>query len=294
MKLQGIFVDATTPFDHTGALWRAKAPHNFEKWSLTAVAGFLVGALTGEGPLLSAEERVDLWRLAAAAIPKDRILLAGVDTPGVAESVSLIRCAAETGCHAAVCGVPHYDRALLDRPCELALYFRAVADRAPIPVWISNRPRATGFDLPSEQILALSEHPNIAGVIEASTDGLKFGRLVQVSRPGFTVLCGEETVLWDALQSGASGAALAFASAAPYAAIALWEAFRTREDEAGLDWQARIARPAELINGRYGLAGLKHAMDLNGYYGGPPRLPWGALDQAGREEIAGAFHDLKG
>ena len=86
---------------------------------------------------------------------------------------------------------------------------------------------------------------------------------------------------------------LPFANAAPYAAIALWEAYRTREEEAGLDWQARITPPAELVNTRYGVPGLKHAMDLNGYYGGPPRLPWTAPDPSAKREIEEAFADLK-
>ena len=66
---------------------------------------------------------------------------------------------------------------------------------------------------------------------------------------------------------------LAFANAAPYATITIWEAYRTRDFEAAADWQARIARAAQLVTTKYGIPGLKYAMDLNGYYGGPPRLP---------------------
>ena len=43
-----------------------------------------------------------------------------------------------------------------------------------------------------------------------------------------------------------------------------------------------------------GVAGLKHAMDLNGYYGGPPRLPFTPVSMEARAEIANAFRDLKG
>ncbi len=39
-----------------------------------------------------------------------------------------------------------------------------------------------------------------------------------------------------------------------------------------MDWQNRIGRAAALVTTKYGIPGLKHAMDLNGYYGGPPRL----------------------
>ncbi len=85
---------------------------------------------------------------------------------------------------------------------------------------------------------------------------------------------------------------LALANAAPYAAIALWEAFRTREEEAGLDWQTRIAPPAALVAGHRGIPGLKHAMDLNGYYGGPPRLPWTIPLPAEKIRIEEAFAGL--
>ena len=44
----------------------------------------------------------------------------------------------------------------------------------------------------------------------------------------------------------------------------------------------------------YGVPGLKHAMDLNGYYGGPPRLPFVPVSQDARREIEEAFRDLKG
>jgi 4-hydroxy-2-oxoglutarate aldolase len=93
---------------------------------------------------------------------------------------------------------------------------------------------------------------------------------------------------------GATGAILAFANAAPYAAIAIWEAYRMREEEAGRDWQNRIAHAAGLVTSKYGVPGLKHAMDLNGYYGGPPRLPLSVPTVDARREIEAAFKDLKG
>jgi 4-hydroxy-2-oxoglutarate aldolase len=93
---------------------------------------------------------------------------------------------------------------------------------------------------------------------------------------------------------GACGAILAYANAAPYSVIAIWEAYRTREEAAGLDWQNRIGGPAALVTSRYGVPGLKYAMDLNGYYGGPPRLPLIVPTPAAKQEIEEAFRDLKG
>ena len=272
MKLQGIFIDTTTPFDHNGDLYRVKIEHNIGKWNRTSVAGYVVGGFSGEGPLLSAEEKVELWRLAGASAGPEKLLIAGVDSAGVRIAAAQVNRAAEHGFVAALVETPHYNAEMQQ------LYFRSVADRASIPILISNR-----VDLGADTLQTLSSHPNICGVVDHS--GERFG--------AGAVLCGVESVLWSALQNGASGAVLPFANAAPYAAIALWEAYRTREEEAGLDWQARITPPAELVNTRYGVPGLKHAMDLNGYYGGPPRLPWTAPDPSAKREIEEAFADLK-
>jgi 4-hydroxy-2-oxoglutarate aldolase len=48
------------------------------------------------------------------------------------------------------------------------------------------------------------------------------------------------------------------------------------------------------VTTKYGIPGLKHAMDLNGYYGGPPRLPLTYPSPEAKQEIEQAFTDLKG
>jgi 4-hydroxy-2-oxoglutarate aldolase len=107
-------------------------------------------------------------------------------------------------------------------------------------------------------------------------------------------MVGSAPTLWPSLLMGACGAILAYANAAPYSVIAIWEAYRTREEAAGLDWQNRIGRASAMVTTKYGVPGLKYAMDLNGYYGGPPRLPLCVPTPEAKKEIEEAFQDLKG
>jgi len=58
-------------------------------------------------------------------------------------------------------------------------------------------------------------------------------QMVREVQPAFQVLVGSAPTLWQSLLMGATGAILAFANAAPYATIAIWEAHRSREEEAG-------------------------------------------------------------
>ncbi len=181
-------------------------------------------------------------------------------------------------------------------PETQTLFFRALADQSPVPVLIHNAPQMTGVDLLPETAARLAEHPNIAGVLETGTPVSRISELRSIAPKTFAILAGTESQVWESLKAS-EPAELPSPSrlAAPYATIAIWEAFRTREEEAGLfDWQQRIAHPSILVTDMYGVPGLKHAMDLNGYYGGRPRLPFIPVSLDARHEIEDAFRDLKG
>ena len=183
---------------------------------------------------------------------------------------------------------------LLNNAPAQMLYYRSVADQVKVPIIIYNWPQATGLDIPAEAVAALSEHPNILAMKESSGSLEKVMQMIRTVNPGFQVLVGSAPTLYPSFVVGAVGAILAYANAAPYSTIAIWEAYRTREFEAAADWQNRIARAAVLVTTRYGIPGLKYAMDLNGYYGGPPRLPLIPPSPEAKREIEEAFRDLKG
>ena len=65
MKLQGIFPAIATPFDNKGELYKIKVQHNVERWNRTALSGYVVSGSTGESPLLSAEEKLQLFEWVA-------------------------------------------------------------------------------------------------------------------------------------------------------------------------------------------------------------------------------------
>ena len=294
MKLSGIFASITTPFDHNGDIYRTKIEHNLCRWNVPSLAGYVVGSSAGEGVLLSHNEKIAVWELTAKYAGSERTLIADVTVEGVREAAELAGHAGRLGYHAVIAGVPNHYRNLMYGPDSQMLFYRALADRSPVPVLIANSPLTTCADILGETVAALSQHPNILGSVETGTSMVRIRQLLEWSRSGFQVLTGSAVSLLDALKNGAHGACLGFAAAAPYAAIAVWEAFRTREEEAAADWQERISQPSVLVTDIYGVGGLKHAMDLNGYYGGPPRLPLAPVAPDAREEIAKAFEGFSG
>lgn len=289
MKLQGIFPALTTCFDHQGNLYKVKVLHNIEKLNAIALAGYVVGGSTGETPFLSSEERFQAMAWVKEASAPGKLLIVGVGAESVHETVRLANKAAETGYDAALVLTPFYYPNQMRRPDTQALFFRSVADRSRLPVLLYNIPQVTGYALPPETIAELSHHPNIAGMKDSSGNLAKMAETLKLVKPDFQIVTGAGASLFDALQLGASGAVLAIANALPYACVTIWEAFRTREHEAAKDWQARLLPVSQLIAGSYGIPALKYAMDLKGYYGGLPRLPFLPLSAEGRAAMGQAL-----
>jgi len=267
MKLQGIFLPLTVPFDHHGDLYAVKVQHNVEKWNRTGLAGYVVCGC--ENLYLTSEEKIQVWEWVAEYAAPGKLLIASVGMPGVKETVALANRAEPLGYKAAVVRAPRGSQEMQ------LIYFRAVADQARIPIIMEG-------GVPQNSL----QHQNVIAVIEDSVR--------EAGQPALPRLAGSAANVAQSLAAGAAGAVLDLANAIPYAAISIWEAHRTRDAEAALDWQNRIAPADELIRSKYGLAGLKTAMDLNGYYGGPPRLPLTVLTPGQRQEIQQAFDGIKG
>jgi 4-hydroxy-2-oxoglutarate aldolase len=269
MKLQGIFLPVAIPFDHSGKLYAVKVQHNVEKWNRTTLAGFVVSG--PENKYLSTEERTRVWEWVAEYSAPEKLLIAEAGMPGVHQTVEAVNLSETLGYQAAMIRVPE------ETHDAKMIYFRAVADQAKIPIIIDG-------DLPPESIAALAGHSNIVAICRNS---LEHSETLQT-------LATSALTLSESFAAGAVGAVLPFANAAPHAVISIWEAHRTREFEAARDWQTRVTPIVEMVGGSWGVAALKHAMDLNGYYGGPPRLPLTVLTVEQQKEVERALTGIKG
>jgi 4-hydroxy-2-oxoglutarate aldolase len=109
---------------------------------------------------------------------------------------------------------------------------------------------------------------------------------------GFQVLVGAAHKLHASLDAGAVGAILAFACPAPTACYEIYAAWKEGDAALARLKQERIAKAAQRV-GELGVPGFKYGMDLNGYYGGPARLPFLPLTAALKAEIERLLTDIR-
>jgi len=102
---------------------------------------------------------------------------------------------------------------------------------------------------------------------------------------GFQVMVGAAHQLEPSLALGAVGAILAFACPAPTACYEIFAALKEGDVPLAREKQERVKLPAQHVVGEFGVPGVKYAMELNGYYGGPARLPFLPLTGDQKTEI---------
>jgi 4-hydroxy-2-oxoglutarate aldolase len=110
---------------------------------------------------------------------------------------------------------------------------------------------------------------------------------------GFQVLVGAAQKLQPSLDAGAVGAILAFACPAPTACYEIYAAWKEGDADLARLKQERIAKAAQRVVGEFGVPGVKHGMDFNGYFGGPSRLPLLPLTGDLKAEIEGSLADIR-
>ncbi|MGB7332180.1 MAG: dihydrodipicolinate synthase family protein, partial [Terriglobales bacterium] len=109
---------------------------------------------------------------------------------------------------------------------------------------------------------------------------------------GFQLMVGAAHQLEPSLGLGAAGAILAFACPAPMACYEIYAALKDGDTALAREKQERIKLATQRV-GDLGVPGMKYAMDLNGYYGGPSRLPFLPLSGEQKAEIEKLMAGIK-
>ena len=281
--IRGILPPLTTPFREDGALDVAAFEANLAIYATQDLGGVLVLGSNGEAQVLEEAEKLTLVRAARARVP-DRTVLVGTGLESTRATIALTRKVADLGADAVLVLTPHYYKSQMTADA-LRAHFEAVADASSIPVLLYSVPAFTGITWPAGLAAELARHPLIRGMKESSGDVGLLGRLVASVPPRFGVICGSAPVIYPALCVGAVGGILAAACCAPRPVTALYQAFQEGDHARARRLQEAVAPLAVAITATHGVAGLKAAMDLAGFRGGPVRAPLRPVKPEVREEL---------
>jgi 4-hydroxy-2-oxoglutarate aldolase len=291
MKLSGVLPPITTPFEH-GKLASNKLKMNFQKWNNTSLSGYLVLGSNGEAVYLNEKEKMKVIETSREAIPKSKIMMVGTGMEATQETLQFTNQAAKMGADCALVVTPSYFKGSM-KPQILYDHFVAVAESSKIGILIYNVPQFTGINLEPEWVAKLSQHPNIIGIKDSSGNIGQLSEIINLSQKGFAVFVGSAPVFFPALCVGAKGGILAVANVVPQECIQIQNFFSNGKMDEAKTLQSQLTPLAKAVTTKYGIGGLKIAMDLAGYFGGNPRLPLKRPGNDVEEELKRLLLQLK-
>ena len=274
--LKGVYPPLTTPFVDDEVSFD-KLIENLLKFETKMLAGYVLFGSNGESVFLTREEKLQLVKITREHT--DRIILAGTGLDSIKETISLTNEVAEKGASYALIITPSFFKTEMKHKAFLN-YYTKVADSVMIPVIVYNVPKFTNVNIETETIIELSNHPNIIAVKESTENSSRISEISSNVNPNFKVIVGTASMLYSGLLSGAIGGILALANIAPDQCIQIFNLIRENNLEKALEIQNKMIPVNRAVTSKYGVAGLKAAMDLLGFYGGNPRLPLEPLSEA--------------
>lgn len=285
--MRGILLPLTTVFTDNDQIATAKLRENIAAYNRTGVRGYVILGSTGERVHLDEREYLEVIETSRAAVPTDLAFIVGAGQQSTTGTINEITKAAAAGADAVLVITPHYYRSAINQE-TLVVYYTTVADASPVPLLLYSMPALTGIKIEPETIARLSQHPNIAGVKDSSNDIAGFAETVRLCRDvrdDFAVMTGNGTVLLEALRAGATGGILAVGCVVPEVCVEIFRAFHSGQIEHATALQSKLTPLAAAVTIRFGIGGLKSALDMAGYHGGVVRTPLQMPDETALREI---------
>lgn len=283
-KLEGIYAPVPAPFKND-ELAIDKLAENMDFWLDTKLSGFVVLGSNGEFVVLSPEEKRKFISAVCKLSKGKKPVIAGTGCESTKETIELTKYAAEVGADAALVLSPnYYKRAMTDAINKT--FYSDVADASPIPIIIYNMPGNSGINLSAKLIAELAQHPNIMGVKDSSGNIVQIAEIINSTTSDFAVFAGSASFLYPSLALGAKGGTLALANVLPNECAEVHELVMAGKHNEAKNLQLKLLDINNAVTARWGVPGLKAALEILGLYGGEPRRPLLPLGQTERKELA--------
>ena len=202
-----------TPFNADGSVNYEKAADLAEWLINNGSDGLVVAGSTGEAATMSAEEKLELFRVVVNRINKRVPIIAGTGSNNTADSVKMTKMAEAMGVDGALIVGPYYNK-----PTQEGFYqhFAAVAQSTGLPIIVYNVPGRTGVNMTAETTLRIArDFNNVIAIKEASGNITQMDDIIKNKPENFNVISGDDGITFPLITLGAVGVISVIGNAFP-------------------------------------------------------------------------------
>ncbi|MBS3942902.1 MAG: 4-hydroxy-tetrahydrodipicolinate synthase [Dethiobacter sp.] len=259
-----------TPFAEDGDINYTAAAELTRYLIDSGSTGLVVSGTTGESPVLSREEKLELFRVVVEAAEAKVAVIAGTGGNSTSATVELTEAAEETGVNGIMLVTPYYNK-----PPQKGLYehFKAAAAATTLPVMMYNVPGRTGVNMSAETTLKLAEIENIVSVKEASGNLEQAALICKEAPAGFSLYAGDDSLTLPLLSIGATGVVSVASNVAGKKVAEMIGKYLLGDYKSAADLHIDLLPLFKGLFVETNPIPVKAALNLMGFQAGRPRLP---------------------
>jgi len=262
---------------------------NIRKMNETSLMGYMPLGSNGEFRALSDEESIRVIRTVKENAAPGKYLMGGAGRESAYHTVEFIKALCEVGIDFASILTPSYFTSKMNDDAIIR-YYTYVADHSPVPILIYNAPKfASGVLVSAQVVHTLSQHSNIVGMKDTSSEDISIYTKAVAAEADFYVLAGSINKYIDGLEAGAIGGVLSLSNYLPEQCCKVEALYKAGQPDKARALSDQLIALNKKTAGKYGVAGVKGAMDLLGYKGGEPRNPLRPVSAEALEEMRQVF-----
>lgn len=270
-----------TPFTHDTvdyAAFRRLIDYQLE----AGINALVICGTTGEAATMSYAEKMRTLETAVRHVDGRVPVIAGTGANSTETAIALSRDAERIGADALLVVTPYYNKAT---QAGLIRHYEAIANSVEKPVILYNVPARTGVSCTAETYAALSAHPNIVGVKEASGNLSLVQKTRELCPDDFYIWSGNDDETAPIMLLGGMGVISTASNAAPREMLVLTQACLNGDFRKAGEQQLRLRKLCELLFCEVNPIPVKTAMSMMGYCEEIFRLPLCEMSTENRKKL---------
>ena len=279
-----------TPFNADGSVNYEKAADLAEWLINNGSDGLVVAGSTGEAATMSAEEKLELFRVVVNRINKRVPVIAGTGSNNTADSVKMTKMAEAMGVDGALIVGPYYNK-----PTQEGFYqhFAAVAQSTGLPIIVYNVPGRTASNISPAIVARLAaDFENIVAIKEAAGNVAQVAELYSVLPEEFTIYSGDDGLILPFMSVGATGLISVLSNIGGGILQDVMQAYEDGRVREAAKLNARMVPLANAMFIETNPIPVKAAVTLvTGIDSGQPRLPLTPMEPANKAKMVAVLQE---
>ena len=279
-----------TPFNADGSVNYEKAADLAEWLINNGSDGLVVAGSTGEAATMSAEEKLELFRVVVNRINNRVPVIAGTGSNNTADSVKMTKMAEAMGVDGALIVGPYYNK-----PTQEGFYqhFAAVAQSTGLPIIVYNVPGRTASNISPAIVARLAaDFENIVAIKEAAGNVAQVAELYSVLPEEFTIYSGDDGLILPFMSVGATGLISVLSNIGGGILQDVMQAYEDGRVREAAKLNARMVPLANAMFIETNPIPVKAAVTLvTGIDAGQPRLPLTPMEPANKAKMVAVLQE---